>query len=192
MTSTTTGWSRTWCDVEGQVRVVARNRIDGYATSHVAAVCDITDDGGAGLSLEFCQFHPMPGAQNNFHIKQDPETGYFWTPVNLPARSQDLAWHHELAPTGYHGPPGNERRILALLYSVDCLNWFQACIVAMWPNARQGFQYASPLIDGDDMLFAIRTSRDRTSQHDNELVTFHRLRNFRDYAVDLSKRNDPP
>ena len=42
------------------------------------------------------------------------------------------------------------------------------------------------------MLFAIRTSRDRTSQHDNELVTFHRLRNFRDYAVDLSKRNDPP
>jgi len=64
--------------------------------------------------------------------------------------------------------------------------------VAMWPNARQGFQYASPLIDGDDLLFAIRTSRDRTSQHDNELVTFHRLRNFRDYAVELSKRNDPP
>ena len=121
----------------------------------------------------------MPGAQNNFHIKQDPETGCFWTPVNLPVRSQDLAWHHELSSTGYHGTPGNERRILALLYSVDCLNWFQACVVAMWPNARHS-------------LFAIRTSRDRTSQHDNELATFHRLRNFRDYAVDLSKRNDPP
>ena len=93
--------------VDGQVRVVARNRIDGYATSHVAAVCAITADRGAGLSLEFCQFHPMPGAQNNFHIKQHPETGCFWTPVNLPVRSQDLAWHHELSSIGYHGTPGN-------------------------------------------------------------------------------------
>jgi hypothetical protein len=174
-------------DVNGTLRVIVRNRIDRYATSHVAAVLEIDDD-GTDLGLRFVQFHPMPGAQNDFQIIKDPETGYFWTPVNLPSRSQDSDWHEELKAAGFKSEPGNERRILALLYSVDCLNWFQACIVAMWTRSTQGFQYATPFIDGDDMLFAIRTAEAGGNQHDNDLVTFHRLLGFRDLAIDLTKR----
>ena len=171
-------------DVEGRLRVIVRNRIDGYATSHVAAVCDIQDD-GRDLGLSFAQFHPMPGAQNNFHIKKDESTGYFWTPVNLPTRSQDREWAEELKARGFHGTPGNERRILVLLYSLDCLNWFCACCVAMLPSPLQGLQYSTPLIDGQDMLFAVRTSQSGDNQHDNDLITFHRLRDFRSLALEL-------
>ena len=77
------------------------------------------------------------------------------------------------------------RRILVLLYSLDGLNWFQAGCIAMWPSPLQGFQYATPLIDGDDLVLLVRTSRNGPNQHDAELMTFHRVRDFRSLALDL-------
>jgi hypothetical protein len=174
-------------NVGGRVRVIVRIRIDGYATSGMCAVCDATDDGKA-LALRFTQLHPMPGAQNNFHIIYDELTGCYWTPVNLPTSTQDPQFHERLKAMGFHGTPGNERRILVLLYSVDALNWFQACCVAMLPSPMQGLNYSSPLVDGDDMLFAVRTSMHGRNQHDNDLVTFHRLEDFRSLALDLRPR----
>ncbi len=173
--------------VSTDVRMLVRIRIDGYATSSMCAVCDVTDDGRT-LKLDFTQLHPMPGAQNNFHAVYDEVTGYYWTPANLPTRTQDTAFYEELKAKGFHGTPGNERRILVLLYSLDALNWFQACCVAMLPSPLQGLQYSSPLVDGDDMLFAVRTSMHGRNQHDNDLITFHRLKDFRSLALDLRPR----
>ncbi len=170
-----------------RIRVIVRIRIDGYATSSMCAVCDAADDGKA-LKLSFAQLHPMPGAQNNFHIVYDNVSGYSWTPVNLPTSTQDAAFHERLKSMGFHGTPGNERRILVLLYSLDALNWFQACCIAMLPSPLQGLQYSSPLIDGEDMLFAVRTSMRGRNQHDNDLVTFHQLKGFRSLALDLHPR----
>ncbi len=46
--------------------------------------------------------------------------------------------------------------------------------------------YAGPLIDGDDLLILSRTSSSEAgSQHDADLVTFHRVRNFRSLALNL-------
>lgn len=170
--------------VQGRVRVLLRLRIDGYATSHLAAVCDVTDD-REELGFRFTQFHPMPGAQNNFHIIRDGTSGLFWTPVNMPTRTQDLGFARVLRASPFAGTPGNERRILALIYSVDALNWFQAGCIAMWPSPLQGFQYAAPLVDGDDLLIASRTSEAGRNQHDNDLVTLHRVRDFGSLALDV-------
>ncbi len=41
------------------------------------------------------------------------------------------------------------------------------------------------LIDGDDLLVAARTSRNGAHQHDNDLTTFQRVRNFRERAAFL-------
>jgi hypothetical protein len=41
------------------------------------------------------------------------------------------------------------------------------------------------LIDGDDLLVVARTSRAGRNQHDNDLTTFHRVKNFRERAVFL-------
>ncbi len=148
-----------------KIRVIARCRIAGYRTVHVAAVCDVQDDGRT-LHLRFVQFHPLPGAQNQFHIIHDEPSSYYWMTSNLPTSPRD------------------ERRILALFYGLDPLCWFQAGIVAMGEDLGHAFNYTTPLVDGDDLLIVSRTSREH--YHDNDRVTFHRVSNFRSLAANLA------
>ena len=176
-------------EVGGRIRVFARLRLDHYSTAGMAAVCDLDDD-GAALQLRFTQFYPWPGGQNHFHIVSDRETGMYWMLANLPTRTQDLVFWEKVKRYDFKGPPGNERRLLMIFYSIDALNWFPGGCVAMWPSALQAFNYTSPLIDGDDLLIVSRTSRDGANQHDNDLVTFHRLPNFRSLALNLWAEED--
>ena len=60
--------------------------------------------------------------------------------------------------------------------------------VAKWPSPIQAFSYPCMVIDGDDLLLALRTSRDALNQHDADLITFHRVRNFRSLAMDIVPR----
>ena len=55
---------------------------------------------------------------------------------------------------------------------------------------RQASNYCGLLIDGDDLLIAARTSRQGRNQHDNDLTTFHRVRNFRQRAAFLLPANE--
>jgi len=41
------------------------------------------------------------------------------------------------------------------------------------------------VIDGDDIALISRTARDSNDFHDADLVTFHRVRNFRSLAMDI-------
>jgi len=148
-----------------EIRVIARCRIAGSRTVHVAGICDVEDD-GEKLNLRFVQFHPLPGAQNQFHIVYDDVSGYYWMTSNLPTKPRD------------------ERRILALSYGLDPLCWFQAGIIAMGKDLGNAFNYTTPLIDGNDLLVVSRTSREH--YHDNDRITFHRLRDFRSLAVNLA------
>ncbi len=170
-------------DTADGLRVIARLRLDGYTTPGMAAVCDLTDD-GERLDLRFAQFYPTPGAQNHFHIIHDEPTRLYWMVSNLPTRTQDPGCEVVKQP-GFRGTPGNERRFLMLSYGVDALNWFPAGCVARWPSPAQAFNYTSPLIDGNDLLIASRTSRNGRDQHDNDLITFHRLPDFRSLALNL-------
>jgi hypothetical protein len=45
--------------------------------------------------------------------------------------------------------------------------------------------YPSAVIDGDDIALIARTSQSGRNQHDADLCTFHRIRNFRTLAMDL-------
>ena len=103
---------------------------------------------------------------------------------NLPTRTQDPGCEVVKQP-GFRGAPGNERRFLMLFYGVDALNWFPAGCVAHWPNPAQAFNYTTPLIDDQDLLIVSRTSRNGRDQHDNDLITFHRLPDFRSLALNL-------
>ena len=158
--------------VKGQLRVHWRVRIDGYATVGICAICDLNDD-GTRLDYRFAQFYPLPGGQNHFHIICDDATGIYWMTTTLPSHSQDQEFG------------GNQRRILALYCSFDALNWLPAGYLIIWPSLRQSSNYVTPLIDGNDMLFASRTSHKAPNSHDNDLVTFHRVTNFRELATRL-------
>ena len=172
-------------NVGGRIRVLTRPRIDGYATSGMCAICDLTDD-GEKMDLSFTQFHPFPGGQNKFYIIYDEASGLYWTPVNLPTDTQDIQNREgRLKEKQYAGRPGNERRFLFLQYSLDSINWFSAGCIAFWPSPLQSFHYAAPLADRQDMLILSRTSKEARNQHDSELVTFHRIERFRSLAFDL-------
>jgi len=173
-------------DVGGRIRVFTRCVIDEQAVAHTAGVLDYDLEAGR---LSFTQFTSWPGAQCKFFIIHDRPHRTYWMLSNLVTNSQDLLGRaNPVGQTAYRGSPANERRWLFLHYSIDCLNWFPAGCVARWPdNVRRSFMYPSAVIDGEDMIVLSRTSRDSGDEHDADLCTIHRIRNFRDLAMDLHK-----
>jgi len=164
-------------EVRGRLRIVLRVRMQGEATAGVCGICDVADDGRT-LTNRFAQFHPMPGGQCKFHIVRDEADGLFWTtttPATDAFQPPDPLWDR-----GFRGSPGNERRVLVLMYSRDALNWFMAGVVAISADPLESFSYASQLIRGDDMLILSRTSAGGKDQHDTNLITLHRVEGFRE------------
>ena len=170
-------------EVAGRIRVFTRCVIDRYASAHVAAVLDYDPEMHL---LSFTQFASWPGGQCKFFVVHDQPSRTYWMLSNLVTNSQDLLGWGDRWPKSQHGPSGNERRWLFLHYSIDCLNWFPAGCVARWPDSVvKSFMYPSAVIDGDDLVVMSRTSRDSGDQHNADLVTIHRIRGFRDLAMDL-------
>lgn len=171
-------------EVRGRIRAFCRCVFDEYAAAHVAAVFDYDPE---AHQLSFTQFAAWPGAQCKFYVIHDHSASMYWMLSNLITNSQDLlGWGERMRESGYHGGPGNERRWLYLHYSIDCLNWFPAGCVARWPdNVYRSFMYPSAVVDGDDFVVLSRTSRDSGDQHDADLCTIHRIRNYRSLAMDL-------
>ena len=177
-------------DVKGKLRVCWRYHIDLFSTVGISAICDFEDD-GVKLNYKFTQFYPIPGAQNHFHIIHDSVSGLFWMTSNPIRYSQDSHIDAQLKQNPrYSGTTGNERRSLALFCSFDSLNWLPAGYVILWPLVRQASNYCGLLIDDNDLLIVARTSRNGRDQHDNDLTTFHRIRNFRDRAAFLLPREE--
>jgi arylsulfatase A-like enzyme len=175
---------------DDRLHVLLRTRFQTQSTANMTSICEITDD-GEQLENRFLQYYPMPGGQNKFHILRDPQTGLYWT-----ATSQVTDSFRDVEPLlgiGFKGTGGNERRIQVLMYSVDALHWFQAGFVAFSPDLLGAFNYAWLLVDGDDLLVLCRTSREGLNNHDSNLITFHRVENFRQLVPDgLFEPNRPP
>ena len=171
-------------EVNGRIRAFCRCVFDEYAAAHIAAVFDYDPE---AHRLSFTQFAAWPGAQCKFYIIHDRSESMYWMLSNLITNSQDiLGWGERMRESGYHGGPGNERRWLYLHYGIDCLNWFPAGCVARWPdNVYRSFMYPSAVVDGDDFVVLSRTSRDSGDQHDADLCTIHRIRDYRSLAMDL-------
>lgn len=179
-------------EVHGRLQASWRYMIDERDTVGIGVICDFEDD-GERIAYRFRQFHALPGAQNQFHIVHDAISGLYWMTANPTTHSQDQnpAFNAELDRNPrYSGPPGKERRILALYCSFDALNWLPAGYVIVWPLVRQASNYCGLLIDGDDLLVASRTSRNGQNQHDNDLTAFHRVKNFRERASILKPGED--
>jgi hypothetical protein len=174
-------------EVNGRLQLSWRYQIAQRDSVGIGVICDLKDDGKT-LDYRFRQFYALPGAQNQFNIVHDPVGGLYWMNATLPTRTQDQdpAFNAQLKKDKhYSGPAGRERRILALYCSFDALNWLPAGYLVVWPQVRQASNYCGLLIDGDDLLVVARTSRAGLNQHDNDLTTFHRVRNFRERAAFL-------
>ena len=108
-------------------------------------------------------FAHIPGADLKFYVVYDPESHLYW-----------------LLHSQMDGRM-NYRRRLALSYSPDLLKWTFAGLVAVGPADNAARHYASMIIHGDDLLIVSRSGDERArNSHDGNLVTFHRVKDFRD------------
>ena len=110
-------------------------------------------------------FLPMPGGHLKFHMLYDEETKLYWL-LSSQARDHFLAW---------------DRNSLVLYFSKNLTAWCFAGVVALGETDKVTRSYACMVIDGDDLQILSRSgSKDAKSAHDGDMVTFHRVENFRD------------
>ena len=122
-------------------------------------------------------FLPVPGGQMRFHLLYDAPTKLYWL---LGSQATDSMRRAEKLPAERFGLPNNERHRLVLHFSRNLVDWCFAGVVAIGATPRESRHYASMDIDGDDLVILSRSADARAkSAHDGNLITFHRVKNFR-------------
>ena len=123
-------------------------------------------------------FLPMPGGQNKFYVKYDEVTKLYWL---LSVQARDSMTRIEFLSDERFGIPSDERERLALHFSKNMVDWCFAGIVDKTDSPKQARHYASMDIDGEDLLVVSRSGDEKTaSAHDTNMITFHRIKNFRE------------
>lgn len=150
------------------------------------AMCKVVenDDGTMTTSLETVPsgkkilFLPMPGGQMRFHVLYDDKTKLYWL---LSSQSIDSMTRAEKLPPDRYNLPNNERHRLVLHFSKNMVDWCFAGLVATGDSPGQARHYASMDIDGNDLVILSRSGDAKAkSAHEGNLITFHRVKNFRD------------
>ncbi len=122
-------------------------------------------------------FLPFPGGQMRFHVLYDERTKLYWL---LGTQATDSMTRPDALPKDRHQLPNNERQRLVLHFSKNMVDWCFAGLVAIGPGNRGTRHYASMDFDGDDLVILARSGDERAqSAHNGNLITFHRVRNFR-------------
>jgi len=127
-------------------------------------------------------FVPLPGGEKKFGASYDAVSGKFYILSNpvLPAHAND---------PNLGNTPEMIRNTAAMLSSKDLYHWDVEKLFLYTPDLdHEGFQYFNFDYDGDDMVMAARTAFDIGGAldrgHDSNLLTFHKIENFRTAAPD--------
>ena len=146
-------------------------RIDpvGCDRSKVNNTCIMTKLVSFDEPLRFVRMIDAPvGIRHKFFIQHDGETNLYFMVHN-----EETVKNIE------------RRCIFSLSASEDLVHWRRlTTLLDCTDIPRNGVSYPSFIIDGDDILYVSRTAYGQLkNEHDNNYVTFHRLRNFRDLVT---------
>ena len=123
-------------------------------------------------------FLPMPGGQMKFYVKFDEKTKLYWL---LSTQATDTMCRVEQLGEERFNLPYDERERLVLHFSKNMVDWVFAGLVSKGDSPKQSRHYASMDIDGDDLVIASRSGDAQCqSAHNGNLITFHRVKNFRE------------
>ena len=173
-----------WYDPKGKtIHLLLRTHTGG--TTNYANLLKVVEnnDGTMTTTLETAPsgkkllYIPMPGGHMRFHILYDEQTKLYWL---LSSQSTDSTIRVEKMPKDRVGLGNNERNRLVLHFSKNLIDWCFAGLVAIGPSNKQSRHYASMDFDGEDLIILSRSGDARAkSAHDGNLITFHRVKNFR-------------
>lgn len=153
--------------------------------TNYAAIAQVkeNDDGSMTTSLVKSPagtpmlFIPCPGGQMRFHVQWDDKTKLYWL---LGSQTTDSMIRPDAMPKDRWGTPDNERHRLVLHFSKNMVDWCFAGLVCAGATPRESRHYASMCVDGDDLCIVSRSGDEKAhSAHNGNLITFHRVQNFR-------------
>jgi hypothetical protein len=166
-------WMRSHAGVTGYAciaKVVEQGKTPG-----TGAMTTMLEKAPSGKKMLYV---PCPGGQMKFHIVQDAATGLYWL---LSTQAIDSMIRPDLMPADRYNLPNNERRRLQLHFSKNMIDWCFAGLVSAGPVETASRHYASMLITGNDLVVLSRSGDENAkSPHDGNLISFHRVANFRD------------
>ncbi len=173
-----------WFDASGHtLHLFMRAHTGGTGYAALAKVVE-NADGTMTTQLERAPsgqtmlFLPMPGGQMRFHVNYDEKTKLYWL---LSSQATDSMTRPDRLPDERYDLPNNERHRLVIHFSKNMVDWCFAGVVAITPSPKQARHYASMDIDGNDLVILSRSGDERAkSAHDGNLITFHRVKNFRE------------
>lgn len=121
----------------------------------------------------------LPGAEKKFGVSYDPVTQRYWAATNPVLEEHD----------DDHPSIGDATRNTAALFSSpDLRDWKLESVFLYHPDSlKHAFQYLNFEFDGNDLAVVARTAFDdgvggAKSYHDNNLMTFHRVEDFRNLS----------
>lgn len=138
----------------------------------------------------------FPGGAKKFFIQYDPQTKRYWAIASVANHAQSHLPHAGRFAEGVHN--GLLRNQLALLSSTDLKQWNVNSVLIDSDNPFfDGFQYVVWRFDGDDIIAVSRTAFPEARglpirQHDANLLTFHRFKNFRTQSIPTLKVHTLP
>jgi Ricin-type beta-trefoil lectin domain len=109
----------------------------------------------------------LPGNDSKYSVIYDAVSDRYW------------------ALTSYSNVPGSQRTGITLFSSQDLKTWkLEREVLKGLSNGFHGFNYPYMQIEGDDIVFVSRTAWEDAAGlaqrwHDANMLTFHRVRNFR-------------
>ncbi|MDR2673398.1 MAG: glycoside hydrolase [Opitutaceae bacterium] len=174
-----------WHDPSGRTfHILARAHTGGTGFACLTKVVE-NDDGSMTMSLQDAPsgrrmlFLPVPGGQMRFHILYDRETKLYWL---LGTQATDSMRRADRLPPDRFDLAFNERQRLVLHFSKNLVDWcFAGLVATSGENGRTSRHYASMDIDGGDLVILARSGDGRAkSAHNGNLITFHRVKNFRE------------
>ena len=147
---------------------------DGTMTSELVT----TPSGKTNLYVQ------LPGGQSKFYITYDEQEELYWLVSNVSTDSMEIDTTFDKgADTSRHEGPQDVRNELGLYYSSNAMDWNFAGIVSATDSINQARSYPSMVIDGNDLLVVSRSGdEDAQSAHNTNLITFHKIKNFRRLA----------
>lgn len=173
-----------WYDDSGSTFHIFLRALTGMA--NYGAVCKVVEneDGTMTTMLETAPsgkkilFLPIPGGHNRFHILYDSSTKTYWLLSN---QSTDSMTKAELLAADRHDLAYGERNRLVLHFSKNMVDWCFAGVVAIGATQKEARSYAAMDFDGNDIVILSRSGdTEAYSAHETNMITFHRVKNFRD------------
>lgn len=173
-----------WFDPTGHTfHLLARAHTGGTGFACLTKVVE-NADGTMTMSLEHAPsgkamlYLPLPGGQLRFHVTYDAKTKLYWL---VGSQATDSMTRPDRMAKERFDLPYNERQRLVLHFSRNLVDWCFAGLVAKADGPRESRHYASMDIDGDDLVILSRSGDERAkSAHEGNLITFHRIKNFRE------------